>query len=101
MGFQRFFAVLLTFAAVAWVAPANAQLGNRLPRIFGEVQTLQLYAGGPLVFEDADRATIGQLTIQLFGIEAPDIDEACTRQTETRAPNLRPGCSPTRRPENA
>ena len=85
MGFQRFFAVILTAASVLWVAPANAQSGNRLPRIFGEVQTLQVFATGPVVFEDADTATIGKLKIQLFGIEAPDIDEACTRQTEIRA----------------
>lgn len=78
MRVKRLFAAMVSLAALLWWVPASAQPDNNdLRRILGSVQTIQLFALGPLVFQDADTAILEGLTIQLFGIDAPDIDERC------------------------
>lgn len=83
MSASRVSAVILSLVFAIWSLPANAQFGRlngQLPAIFGEVQRIQLIAGGALIFEDGDTAVVGDLTVQLFGIKAPDLDEQCTQK---------------------
>ena len=86
MRIKRQLAIFAVIAAVFASGPAKAQFGaGGLPSLFSEVQRMQLLAVGPLVFEDADTARIGDLNVQLFGVDAPDIDESCTVTPDNRA----------------
>jgi endonuclease YncB( thermonuclease family) len=85
---SRFFAIALSLALVVLWTPANAQVSLRndqIPRIFGQVQSIQLASVGALIFEDADTAVIGELRVQLFGIKAPDVDENCVARRDDEA----------------